>query len=98
MNAFKGTKGKFKTPCGATSGTIQCPPNNVIFAGKIKIAQVFGETVEEANANTILFSKAPEMLKMLDKLREAILSEDYARMFAVSQSTKNLIKEATELK
>lgn len=42
-------------------------------------------------------SKASEMLEMLEKLREAILSGDETRMLACSQEAKQLIKEATYL-
>jgi len=52
---------------------------------------------EEDKANAQLIAHAPEMLEMLDKMRKAILSEDFTRMLCESQSAKELITKATTI-
>ncbi len=96
---FKGTKEKFKIQTATTQGTPMCLPNNTIYAGKIRLAQVFGNTVEEATANAILLSKSKDMLNFLIKLKQEWEEDDLrygGENFHMEEIT-NLIKQATEL-
>jgi hypothetical protein len=92
---FKGTKGKWKVTNSIPNGIYDLEGHIEIANDQWSIACVFND-VDEAKANALLISKAPEMLEMLKELRNAILSEDYVRMLANSQLAKELIKEATE--
>ena len=90
---FKGTKGKWEL---MNSEALGIP--YIVYVNHETIFQCYNSKQEnDAKANALLISKAPEMLKMLKELRNAILSEDYTRMLANSQLAKELIKEATEL-
>ena len=64
---------------------------------KLLFANAYGKTKKEAKANAQLIAHAPEMLDMLDKMRKAILSEDFTRMLCESQSAKELITKATTI-
>jgi hypothetical protein len=99
---FKGTKSTLTTPCGATSGTGQDRPSNVIYSeGKI-LAKIYGETPQEATANTILFSKSYTLLELLnqfvsisdDLIVPDHLIETFANLYANSFNT---IQEATTI-
>ena len=80
---------------GAVSGTPQCLPNNAIYSGNTKIAQVFGRTVEEANANTILFSKAPELLEELKHVVRALKTvSSFGATTSIIENAEKLIKDA----
>lgn len=96
---FKGTKGRYHMPCGTTEGSSQCLPNNVVFVGKLPIAKVYGNNIEEATANTVLFKHAPEMLEMLKILIQDIEEEgNYSRQTGYDiEEAKKLIKSATEI-
>ena len=59
---------------------------------QVKICKVSGSTYDEARANALLISKAPEMLEMLEK----VLSE-YTCDPSTHNEIEQLIKEATEL-
>jgi hypothetical protein len=64
-----------------------------------EFVNIFGNN-EEDEANALLISKAPEMLEMLIEfvnMFEGVLNEG-TPSFLLHESTKQLIKEATELK
>lgn len=88
---FKGTQGNWEINPRA-SRNIRC--------GNITIANCSsgqsGDTQEEEEANAKLIANAPKMFEQIKKLREAILSEDYVRMLAESQLSKELLIKITE--
>lgn len=98
---FKGTKDVFKIVTRTTQGTPMCLPNNTIYAGSIKLAQVFGNNREEATFNTILLSKAPEMIKQhiddLDYLKSWFYDLENGNIMAVMQEMKNVFYEKYKL-
>lgn len=86
MSEFKGTKETwFKSGLEIVS-----------MPSQVKIAKVSGSNYEEAKANALLISKAPEMLEMLIELKDTLADgrtfgyNDYDRV-------EKLIKEASEL-
>jgi hypothetical protein len=92
---FKGTKGEWfvdeREQCHNEHGVLVTPISTLNI---INFADVYGDD-EEAKANALLVSKAPEMLKMLRTLVDKheshlITSEDI-------QKVKVLILKATEL-
>lgn len=107
--SFKGTKEDFKILTGTTEGTAMCLPNNSIYAGKIRLAQVYGKTKEEAQANCLLMSMSKKMLQMLSKKRDyleeisvLIPSEEWTEEFrdkwcVQMNELENLIEDATTL-
>lgn len=88
---FKGTKGVWSVNPRA-SRNVRC--------GNITIANCSsgqnGDNEEEEKNNAKLIASAVEMFEQIKKLREAILSEDYIRMLAESQSSKELLNKITE--
>ena len=103
---FKGTKGKWQIEFLCDENSIRASLNK----GSIDVwADMNGETIEEANANALLISRAPEMLEALKMFVEAVYTEEIiikenydndghencgGRLY---QKFKQLIKEATEL-
>jgi hypothetical protein len=71
----------------------------VSMPSQVKICKVSGNTYDEAKANALLISKAPEMLNMLQKLYldYKIIIPYFPRRDEISKDIENLIKEATEL-
>lgn len=65
----------------------------VSMPSQVKIAKVSGANYEEAKANALLISKAPEMLYML----EIVCTELYKTDNELATKVKQLIKEASEL-
>ena len=100
-NQFKGTKGKWiidheesgynKHHVLATPIS-RIDPSYPIITG---LCDIYGDD-EEAKANALLISKAPEMLEMLEKLVERLEENDLGKLHAVTKA-KQLIKEATEI-
>ena len=88
MSEFKGTKGKWEIEYLAEEECSRAVINN----GLIDVWSI-RTTFEEANANALLISKAPEMLEMLEKA-ERTLREVYE---CDTTEMQQLIKEATEL-
>lgn len=90
---FKGTKGKWEVSKNNTFGRQMIDLGD--FKGSIDVWYHNGDTItkQEAKANALLISKAPEMLEMLeylhDRLGTAFTQE--------KQEIEQLIKEATEL-
>jgi len=70
---------------------------NLWIKGDEPVCTINSSTDEETKANAQLIAHAPEMLEMLIKMREAILSEDFTRMLCESQSAKELITKATTI-
>jgi hypothetical protein len=89
MSEFKGTKTKWNKMDASRLGI----PFIIYNEKEETIFQCYGE---DAKANALLISKAPELLEMLKKLVERLEENDLGRLNAVSQA-KQLIKEATEL-
>lgn len=92
MNAeFKGTKGNWElgTKKGCRIGIFNA--NNIQFVDVWKLGEC---ATLELKANALLISKAPEMLEMLKKCKEAF--ENLNQPF-ISSDIEQLIKEATEL-
>lgn len=96
MSEFKGTKGEWTLPHFANNEA-ECNCKyilNPMYEGCIATVE-YGEynpPLEEAKANALLISKAPEMLEMLNNILE---DYDYARQNW--EKLEQLIKEATEL-
>lgn len=95
---FKGTKGKWFVDYSEqymNGSNVLCTPistNQVI-----NLCDIYGDD-DTAKANTLLISKAPEMLKKLVEVKdllEAYPSE--AEMHLKAVEIRQLIKEATEL-
>lgn len=76
---FKGTK-KFNVTYHTTS----------VFPYKYVVSDI-QETVEEAEANALLISKAPEMLEMLNRILQINFNDE------IQKEIKQLIKEATKI-
>jgi hypothetical protein len=100
---FKGTKEKWfidNEESHIMTNGIYC---NVISTEKtISLADVYGDD-EEAQANALLISKAPEMLEMLQSVLK-LQKENYGNgmkthvaMITKSKEIEQLIKEATEI-
>jgi hypothetical protein len=90
---FKGTKGKWDI------SRCQISEQITINAGLFNIANVFcydilcgTNDIEEAYYNSLLISKAPEMLEMLEKIMKT-----YDKGTQTYLECEQLIKEATEL-
>ena len=81
---FKGTKGKWFNGIGTEI---------ISMSGQVKVSKVSGSNYEEAKANALLISKAPEMLEMLINLTENY----YICCHIAQKEVKELIKQATEL-
>jgi len=98
---FKGTQGKWVvTPALGTKDNGKPVFFYIEDQNQMSIAYTIqnkynGVSEEQEIANALLISKAPEMLDMLQELRNAILSENYVQMLATSQKAKELIEEAT---
>ena len=90
MTKFKGTKGKW------TVEQLEHIDSTYVwfedFKGHIQLWHHHGDsaTKEEAIANALLISKAPEMLEMLKDIKDYLGSDK-------RQEVEQLIKEATEL-
>jgi hypothetical protein len=95
---FKGTKGKWELSNNKTHGRQMIDLGE--FKGSIDVWYHSGDsmTKEEAEANALLISKAPEMLEMLKKINHTITL--HGKIDNGSDLHKNLtqlIKESTEL-
>lgn len=87
MSEFKGTKGKWH--CKGSS----------IMSNDIDICDLWDmgdgfPSKKESKANSLLISKAPEMLEMLKRCADAF---DNIHQPFISEDIKQLIKEATEI-
>jgi hypothetical protein len=99
---FKGTKSILTMPCGATSGTNQDRPSNVIYSKGKVLAKFYGETPEEATANAKIFSKSLQLLELLNHFVEISdelscpdhLIETFANLYA---NAFNTIQESTTI-
>lgn len=91
MGEFKGTKGKWESLGGDFDRHIN--------VGKITIAEISSVGVTEDKANALLISEAPEMLSMLEKVNDAILSDSSAslELIKLRHEIESLIKKATEV-
>ena len=93
MDNYNFTKGKWKIEYLCDENSIRASLNK----GSIDVwTNMNGETIEEANANALLISKAPEMLEKLAEVKdllEAYPSEAEMNLKAVE--IRQLIKEAT---
>ncbi|EPL7679804.1 hypothetical protein [Elizabethkingia anophelis] len=101
MSEFKGTKGKL------TIDKAEDVNGNVLYYGIYSnyssIAtchpnEYCSTTIDMAKANAVLFSKAPEMLEMLNKIIEEykVGNHDNFIMSDLIDESEKLIKEATE--
>ena len=106
---FKGTKGKWEVYNPNHIGCINVSfGKNDGFTGYVELWHHYFENKEEAKANALLISKAPEMLEML-KYFTAFPDKDFDEEFTgytpygmtvdirKIKEAKQLIKEATEL-
>lgn len=98
MENTKFTKGKWELK----DFTIRNPNRNTDKGNIFDIAQCwmgFNQTAtrEEAQANALLISKAPEMLEMMVDFVETCESEGVVNTDYYVNKFKKLIKEATEL-
>ena len=85
MTQFKGTKGKWQL-LRFSEG--QMSVRNKDNTRKICVSRV--QNYDESLANLLLISKAPEMLEMLEELKDYLGSD-------VREKVEQLIKEATEI-
>ena len=88
MSEFKGTKGKWEV--SENSSTL-----STIDKKDFITCWVFPPEKEEAQANALLISKAPEMLEMLEELISANPMHDGWHEKILK--AKQLIKESTQL-
>ncbi len=100
---FKGTKGKWRVKHSQTKEAFNIIGS--VAGGKFKIARCpyinqptlskewNDKEKEEAKADALLISKAPEMLEMLNKTATRLVGVDDLMRSAIEQ----LIKEATEI-
>ena len=84
---FKGTKGKWITTESKLS--VECNNEQIC-------AMFSSRNIEEILANSLLISKAPEMLEMIKLLIDRLEENDLKELSAVKRA-KQLIKEATEI-
>jgi hypothetical protein len=109
MNNFKGTKGKWVVyNYQGKGGVIDILPKNEDINTSQQIAQVFNrvevgissnglsKNSTQVEADALLISKAPELLKMLELLVDRMEENDLGNFSAVKRA-KQLIKEATEI-
>ncbi len=86
---FKGTKGKWKVNKNSTTLSTDDKKDFIT-------CWIFQPEKEEAKANALLISKAPEMLEMLKDIYSKY--QEKGHLLDVSPSAiEQLIKEATEL-
>ena len=89
---FKGTKGKWFVDYSEqymNGSNVLCTPistNQVI-----NLCDIYGDD-DTAKANTLLISKAPEMLELLQSLVSSEMTP-----LAIRKQAKQIIKEATEI-
>ena len=91
---FKGTKGQWFIDYSEqymNGSNVLCTP--ISTNQDINLCDVYGDD-DTAKANTLLISKAPEMLEMLEKCK---IMCDHLNIHHVSNELNTLIKEATEL-
>lgn len=98
MDNTKFTKGKWYI--NTESRIVSC----VYSENKESLIHISGKNNEEAKANALLISKAPEMLEMLQSLLLDIMEDVYLHDTSIKQwfehkskEVEQLIKEATEL-
>ena len=102
MDNYNFTKGKWEVYNPNHIGCINVSfGKNDGFTGYVELWHHYFENKEEAKANALLISKAPEMLEMLKKLVNEFshyteLAQGTSKCGAVLDA-KQLIKEATEL-
>ena len=93
MSEFKGTKGKLCVTFNWSDTEIEIGTES-----QSEIAIIDKSNYEDDNeaiANSVLFSKAPEMLEMLQNIAKGF--HDSKKHLIIKKAEK-LIKEATELK
>lgn len=93
MSEFKGTKGKWYR------NTKSKIVSSVYSENEEKLIHISGKNNEEAKANSLLISKAPEMLDLLNRMYDKYsMNENISgslRGFMIEAN--ELIKEATEI-
>jgi len=105
MKKFKGTPGKWaienepylnkRTHENDSAFEIK---NNGTTVSQCYAYSFFGiKSIQEANYNALLISKAPEMLEMLEYLVKALKAVTSSATKPIIKRAENLIKEATEL-
>lgn len=106
MTEFKGTKGKwiiegeprFNMEDNDNDGTFQIKTKNDTTVSECAAYKFFGiKSIEEANYNAKLISKAPEMLNMLDRILFTVFWNGSNLNLKDKKDIEQLIKEATEL-
>ena len=99
---FKGTKGQWFIDYSEqymNGSNVLCTP--ISTNQNINLCDVYGDD-DTAKANTLLISKAPEMLKMLKELVKSAddmfnNGEPSETYYQLINKTEKIIKEATEL-
>jgi hypothetical protein len=97
---FKGTKGQIKVAViceGISKGIYLSGENQMYFLAQIL---TYDRPKNEDLANAILFSKAPEMLEMLNKVNELFIRTKFPterKMIEYSDKIEKLINEATKI-
>jgi hypothetical protein len=93
---FKGTKGKWEVTNHNDVYSKYALPIALIYDGSTTLNSFKESDIETCKSNAKLIASAPEMFEQLKSMREAILSDDYVRMLAESQKTKELLTKITE--
>lgn len=94
---FKGLKGKWELYTSKKGNHFISGYSHAQFAKIYGVGEMNDKDRLIQKYNALLISKAPEMLEMIQHLRDAILSENLLRMSYASDLAEKLIKEATEL-
>jgi hypothetical protein len=95
---FKGTKGKWRNIVLGDRNVIGNDENSTLHFIDCWLAGIGGiETNEEAKANALLISKAPEMLEMLEKVLNLNNSAKEHISEKFFSDVEQLIKEATKI-
>jgi hypothetical protein len=97
MSEFKGTKGKWAIKKNIEGCFLISGENWEDFCEVVTVTDgtdFDGKFAEQAQANALLISKAPEMLEMLEKLKYRL---DWFNDDVSVSEIKQLIKEATQL-
>jgi hypothetical protein len=92
----KFTKGKWEVTNSIPNGIYDLERHIEIANNQWSIACVFND-VDEAKANALLISKAPEMLEMLKQISISLSKTNIHTSLIDKEKIQQLIKEATEL-
>lgn len=96
---FKGTEGKWLISMSSFSNTIKivCSTlGNRYEIAKCEFLPTLIGDKKEVEANMLLMSRAPEMLKLLMTVREGIDTMDFYQLETIHTDIEELIKDVTD--